>query len=218
MVVKSDKKLSVSQQCKLLGISRLGLYYVHRGESKRNLEIMRAIDRIHTDYPFYGYWACGGQWACRTVIELVVGELVESVEMSKYGFRRIRSELRTYGFNIGKKLVIRLMKLMAIDVIFPKQNTSVPCSGYKIYPYLLRGLTIERCHQVWQTVIERNMDITYVPISHCFMYLAAIIDVHSSLVVGWDVSLSQCIRKRSGTIRGVEGVFWFLQMYLTSVF
>ena len=53
---------------------------------------------------------------------------------------------------------------------------------HPIYPYLLRGLTVERCHQVWE------MDITYLPMSHGFMYLAAIIDVHSRLVVNWDVS------------------------------
>jgi putative transposase len=99
-----------------------------------------------------------------------------------YGFRRIRNELRNYGFNIGKKLVIRLMKLMAIEVVYPKQNTSKPNSADKVYPYLLRGLTIERSNQVWE------MDITYIGMSHGFMYLAAIIDVHSRMVVGWDIS------------------------------
>jgi len=151
MVNKADKKLSISQQCALLSISRSGYYYEHRGESKRNLEIMKAIDRIHTCYPFYG-------------------------------FRRIRNELRNYGFNVGKKLVIRLMKLMAIEVIYPKQNTSKPNCDDKHYPYLLRGLSIERSNQVWE------MDITYIAMAHGFMYLSAIIDVHSRMVVNWDIS------------------------------
>lgn len=151
MVDKTDKKLSVSRQCSLLNISRSGLYYEHSGESGRNLDIMKAIDRIHTCYPFYG-------------------------------FRRIRNELRNYGFNVGKKLVIRLMKLMAIEVIYPKKNTSVPNCEDRIYPYLLRGLPVERSNQVWE------MDITYIGMEHGFMYLAAIIDVHSRMVVNWDIS------------------------------
>ena len=127
------------------------IYYEHRGESRRNPDIMKAIDRIHTDCPFYG-------------------------------FRRIRNGLRKYGFNVGKKLVIRLMKSMSIDVIYPKQNTSKPDPDHKTYPYLLRGLNIERCNQVWE------MDITYIAMEHGFMYLAAIIDVHSRFVVNWDIS------------------------------
>ena len=68
--------------------------------------------------------------------EFLKKKLVENHSVSKrqkihtcypfYGFRRIRNELRNYGFNVGKKLVIRLMKLMVIEVVYPKQNTSVP--------------------------------------------------------------------------------------------
>jgi len=86
---------------------------------------MKAIDKIHTEYPFYG-------------------------------FRRIRNELRRQNIFVGKKLVIKLMKLMAIDVIYPKPNTSIAAPGNKIYPYLLRGLKVERSNQVWE------MDITWV--------------------------------------------------------
>src|SRR5215469_5140849 len=82
-----------------------------------------------------------------------------------YGFRRIRNELRNYRFFVSKKLVIRLMKLMGIDVFYPKPNTSKPNREHKIYPYLLRGLAIERNNQVWE------MDITYIPMKHGFMYL-----------------------------------------------
>ena len=74
------------------------------------------------------------------------------------------------------------MMLMAIGIIYPKPNTFLPnCEG-KIYPYLLRGLTINRSNQVWE------MDITYISMNKGFMYLAAIIDVHSRLVVNWDIS------------------------------
>jgi putative transposase len=151
MVDKRDKKLSIVRQCILLNISCLGFYYEHRGESTRNLEIMKANDKIHTEYPFYG-------------------------------FRRIRAEQCKYQFFVSKKLVIRLMKLMAIEVIYPRQNTSKPNKEHKTYPYLLRGLAIERNNQVWE------MDITYVAMKHGFMYLVAIIDVHSRFVLKWDIS------------------------------
>ena len=151
MINPTDKKLSTVRQCSLLNISRSGFYYERHGVSNRNLEIMKVIDRIHTQYPFYG-------------------------------FRRIRNELRKYHILVGKKLVIRLMKMMAINVIYPKQNTSLPGIGNKIYPYLLRGLKVERSNQVWA------MDITYIAMSCGFMYLAAIIDVHSRFVVHWDIS------------------------------
>ena len=151
MVNGAEKRLSIARQCVLLDISRSGFYYVHKGVSRRHLEIMKAIDRIHTEYPFYG-------------------------------FRRIRNELRRHHHYVGKKLVIRIMRLMAINVIYPKPNTSLPNLGNRIYPYLLRGLKIERNNQVWE------MDITYISMSHGFMYLAAIIDVYSRFVVSWDIS------------------------------
>lgn len=151
MVDRKHKKLSILRQCEILNISRTGFYYEHRGISKRYLEIMKAIDRIHTEYPYFG-------------------------------FRRIRNELRRYNIFVGKKLVTKLMKLMAIDVFYPKPNTSIPNPENKVFPYLLRGLKVERCNQAWA------MDITYIPMSSGFMYLAAIIDIHSRFVVGWDIS------------------------------
>jgi len=151
MVNTKDKKLSIARQCELLNISRSGFYYEPCGVSKRHFEVMSAIDRIHTAYPFYG-------------------------------FRRIRNELRRHNIFIGKKLVIRLMKLMSIDIIYPKPNTSRPDIGNKIYPYLLRGLKVERRNQVWE------MDITYISMPRGFMYLTAIIDVYSRFVVHWDIS------------------------------
>ena len=79
---------------------------------------------------------------------------------------------------------------MVIEVVYPKQNTSVPNWEHTVYPYVLRGISIERSNQVWQ------MDITYIGMATGFMYLAAIIDVHSistslnnhRMVVRWDIS------------------------------
>jgi putative transposase len=151
MVKLGYKKLNITEQCSLLSISHSGFYYKKALETERNLLIMSVIDKIHTEYPFYG-------------------------------FRRIRIELREYGFNVGKKLIIRLMRLMAIHTIYPKPKTTVPCSENKVYPYLLRGLTIEKVNHVWE------MDITYIPMKHGFMYLAAVIDVHSRMILSWQIS------------------------------
>lgn len=99
-----------------------------------------------------------------------------------YGFRRICKELENYGFFIGKKLVIRLMKLMAIHTVYPKPQTTVSNPEHKVYPYLLRGLTINKVNHVWE------MDITYIAMRHGFMYLSAVIDVYSRMVLSWQIS------------------------------
>jgi putative transposase len=74
------------------------------------------------------------------------------------------------------------MQTLGIEAIYPKINTSKPAKGHRIYPYLLRGLVILRVHQVWAT------DITYVPMATGYMYLMAIINLHSRYVLSWSVS------------------------------
>ncbi len=101
-----------------------------------------------------------------------------------YGVRRIREELRKKGYSVGRKLIARLMRIMCIEAIYPRPSTTEKNSDHKIYPYLLKGLKIERPNQVWET------DITYIPMKRGFMYMMAIIDVYSRYVVGWSVSNS----------------------------
>jgi len=151
MVERGSKQLSIMEQCNLLNISHSGFYYVPAKESERNLSIMNAIDRIHTDYPFYG-------------------------------FRRIKIALHDYGFFAGKKLIIRLMKLMNIHTIYPKPRTSVSSPDHKVYPYLLRGLTVKKSNHVWES------DITYIAMAKGYMYLCAIVDVYSRKVLNWQIS------------------------------
>src|SRR4051812_23082857 len=76
------------------------------------------------------------------------------------------------------------MKRMGIEALYRKPNTSKPAPGHKIYPHLLRGLTIDRPNQVWA------MDITYVPVARGFVYLAAVVDWFSRRVLSWRVSIS----------------------------
>ena len=86
------------------------------------------------------------------------------------------------GCRVNHKRVRRLMQVVGIETIYAKINTSKPAVGHRIYPYLLRKLTIDRVHQVWAT------DITYVPMQAGYMYLMAIIDLHSRYVLKWSIS------------------------------
>lgn len=99
-----------------------------------------------------------------------------------YGVRKLTAWLRIQGYSINRKRVKRLMELMGWQTIYRKPNTSKPCKEHRIYPYLLKGLAINRYNQVWA------MDITYVPMRKGFMYLCAIIDVHTRYVVNWSLS------------------------------
>jgi putative transposase len=99
-----------------------------------------------------------------------------------FGARRIARTLTDEGFPLNRKRARRLMRLMGIEALGPKPRTSTPAPGHKIYPYLLRGLTIDRPNQVWAA------DITYIPIGRGFLYLAAVIDWASRAVLSWRLS------------------------------
>jgi putative transposase len=99
-----------------------------------------------------------------------------------YGSRKVSVALRGEGLDINRKHVQRLMRLMGIEAMVPKPNTSEPHPEHPVYPYLLRGLTISRPDQVWAT------DITYVPMKSGFVYLVAIMDWYSRRVLSWRLS------------------------------
>ena len=99
-----------------------------------------------------------------------------------YGQPRLWNLLREKGYNINKKRVKRLMDLVGWQTLFPKKNTSRRNKSHPVYPYLLKGLAISRPNQVWA------VDITYVPMKKGFMYLFAIIDVHTRYVLNWSIS------------------------------
>ena len=99
-----------------------------------------------------------------------------------YGSRRLCVELQHQGYRVNRKRVQRLMRKMGLRAIYPKPRTSHPGKGHKVYPYLLRGLRIERPNQVWAS------DICYIPMAKGFMYLTAIIDWYSRRVLAWRVS------------------------------
>jgi putative transposase len=99
-----------------------------------------------------------------------------------FGARRIARTLTEEGFAIDRKRARRLMRLMGIEALGPKPRTTKPAPGHKIYPYLLRDMTIDRPNQVWAA------DITYIPIGRGFLYLVAVIDWASRAVLSWRLS------------------------------
>ena len=100
------------------------------------------------------------------------------------GSRMLRDLLRQEKITIGRRHVATLMKRMRIEALYRKPNTSKPAPGHKVYPYLLRGMTIDRPNQVW------CMDITYIPMARGFVYLAAVVDWFSRRVLSWRISIT----------------------------
>jgi putative transposase len=167
--------LSIRRQCELLGLSRSSYYYEPATESEENLALMRRIDELYLQRPFFGS-------------------------------RRMAEHLSSPEAPVNRKRVQRLMQRMGIEAVYPGKKTSVAGEGHKIYPYLLRTLKVNRANQVWCT------DITYIPLRHGFMYLAAVMDWYSRYVLSWQLSnsldTSFCLEAlESATEFGVPEIF-----------
>jgi putative transposase len=144
--------LSVREQCRLLGVPRSTVYYESCGPKASDLVVMRRLDEQYTEAPFYGV-------------------------------ERMTICLRRHGLRIGHNRVRRLLRLMGLEALYPKPRLSVPGGPeHRLYPYLLRGLRIERPNQVW------SADITYIRLSQGFVYLVAILDWFSRYVLSWSLS------------------------------
>lgn len=100
------------------------------------------------------------------------------------GSRQMVDFLEDHGFNVNRKRVQRLMQKMGIEGMSPGRRTTLRNVGHQVYPYLLRGLQIERPNQVWCS------DITYIPMRHGFMYLVAVMNWYSRHVLSWRLSNS----------------------------
>jgi putative transposase len=152
-MIDRKHKLSLAGQCKILDISRSGVYYEPKPEKAENLTLMRLIDEIHIERPFLGV-------------------------------RRVTDELVDRGYPVNHKRVWRLMRLMGIEAIYPKPNLSKANPEHRTYPFLLRGLEIDRPNQVWAS------DITYIPMNKGFAYLTVIMDWFSRKILAWRLSNS----------------------------
>lgn len=101
-----------------------------------------------------------------------------------YGTRKMTAWLNIQGYRVERKRVTRLLRLMGLEAIYPKPRLSVPGVTEQRYPYLLRGMSIERCNQVW------SCDITYIRLRSGFIYLIAVIDWFSRYVLSWEISIT----------------------------
>jgi putative transposase len=99
-----------------------------------------------------------------------------------YGMRKMVASLAEEGYVVDRKRVRRLMRLMGLETIYPKPRLSQPGEPSTRYPYLLRGVNIDRVNQVWSS------DITYIRLARGFVYLVAIIDWFSRYVLAWELS------------------------------
>ena len=141
-MIQAAHPLTVTRRCELLDVARSTVYYHPTGIPSEDLALMRLLDEIHLERPFYGS-------------------------------RRLRDELETQGHPVNRKRVQRLMRQRGLSALYPKPRTSQPGAGHTVYPYLLKGLSIERPNQVWAS------DICYIPMAQGFMYLVAILDWYS---------------------------------------
>jgi putative transposase len=103
-------------------------------------------------------------------------------EIPFYGSRKMTEELIRAGHAVNRKRIRRLMRIMGLEVIYPKPNLSKPDLSHRKFPYLLKGLNIGAVNHVWST------DITYIPMKNGFLYLAAVLDWFSRYVIAWELS------------------------------
>ena len=169
--VKPDKKLSIVRQCELLSLPRSSYYRPVGDPLKPSSEDLKLMRLIDEEYTRHPF----------------------------YGSRKIKTWLQKQGWNVSRKRVQRLMRKMGIQSIAPKPNTSAPRKEHKIYPYLLKGLNINRPNMTWCA------DITYIRLSGGFVYLTAIMDWYSRYVLSWEVSVTMdddfCVSALKSAIR-----------------
>lgn len=143
------------------------------------LSIRRQCDLLDLNRATYYYVP-----ATESALNLELMRLMDEQYMRTpfYGWPRMTVYLQNQGYDINHKRVQRLMQKMGLQAIYPKPKLSQAHRAHKVYPYLLRGVTITRPNQVWST------DITYIPMRTGFMYLVAVMDWYSRYVLSWQLS------------------------------
>lgn len=106
------------------------------------------------------------------------------LENPAFGSRLMTASLKLKGFGVNRKRIMRLMRVMGLEAIYPKRNIRTTFPGYVKFPYLLEGLEIKAKNQVWGT------DITYIPLNGGYLYLVAFLDLYSRFVLSWQLSNS----------------------------
>ena len=151
--IGASEPLSLMRQCELAGVARSTVYAPRRTPQPDEQELI-LLKLIDEEYTRHPF----------------------------YGSRKMVRYLKNLGYTINRKRVQRLMGILCLAGMAPGPNTSRPHPQHKIYPYLLRGMSIDRPNQVWST------DITYIRLPRGFVYLVAIIDWYSRKVLSWRLS------------------------------
>ncbi len=156
MLDRSHPQLWVRRQCELAGVARSGAYRVWAAPAAgvADPEDLALMRRIDE---LFMAWPFLGSW-------------------------RMALMLSSAEAPVNRKRVQRLMRRMGIAALGPRPRTSIPAPGHRIYPYLLRNLTIDRPGQVWAA------DITYIPMGRGFFHLMAVIEWASRAVLAWRLS------------------------------
>lgn len=143
------------------------------------LSVVRQCELVSVSRSGFYYQPVG-----ETALNLALMRLIDAqfLEAPWYGSRQMARHLRREGHQIGRKRVRRLMALMGLAPIYQRPRTTVPNPEHRIWPYLLRGVVVDRPDQVW------CMDITYIPMRRGFLYLAAVMDWATRKVLSWRVS------------------------------
>jgi putative transposase len=156
MIRRDHPGLSLSRQCQVLAISRSSFYYAPR------------------------HGAHGGESPENLALMRRIDELF--MKYPFYGSRQMVRQLLREGIAVGRHRVRRLMRLMGLEAIYQAPRTSIPHPAHRVYPYLLKGLAIDRPNQAWCA------DITYIPVQRGFLYLVAIMDWATRHVLSWRLS------------------------------
>jgi len=156
MIDKNDKEISINNQCNIIGLSKSTLYY--NKKSKYSEKDREILNRIDEIY----------------------------TKTPCYGYKKIHYKLLEEKFSIGKDRVLKYMKILGVEAIYPKKKKCLSKKNkeHKKYPYLLKDLEIEYPNQVWAT------DITYIRMKQGFMYLVVVIDWYSRYILSYNLSNS----------------------------
>ena len=143
------------------------------------LSLVRQCELVSIARSSY-YYTGKGESPLNLELMRVIDE--QFLETPWYGSRQMARHLRRHGYEVGRKRIRRLMRKMGLAAIYQAPRTSEPHPEHRIYPYLLRGMTIDRPDQAWCA------DLTYIPMRRGFLYLVAIMDWSTRTVLSWRLS------------------------------
>jgi putative transposase len=143
------------------------------------IPISRQCELVELSRSSFYYRSCGEDGYNLALMRLIDEEFTRH---PFYGARRMAAWLRSQGYGVNRKRVSRLMRLMGLMALYPKPRLSANGPDHKVYPYLLKGVTVKTPDEAWSS------DITYIRLAHGFVYLVVIMDWHSRYVLSWELS------------------------------